>query len=228
MRLLQRKFEVETRYGGGFVQEIDGVGGGRQQRPAGRLVLLRQRDRGEHGRRRRASSRPATASGGTTTTGAPRCASRPSSAPSPSRSCPAAKGKKIPVRIDCARRRGSARAARCGSGSRTPARRSAGPATIGTRGGPRGAARAGRALGRGPRATRPRARIEQGPKVSGVFARPSPGRHAIELLDARGRDRADARRRAPAWWRRRASSTSSRPGSSRAPTPSASPRRRPR
>ena len=29
MRLLQRDFEVETRYGGGFVQEIDGVGGGR-------------------------------------------------------------------------------------------------------------------------------------------------------------------------------------------------------
>ena len=29
MRLLQRDFEVETRYGGNFVQEIDGVGGGR-------------------------------------------------------------------------------------------------------------------------------------------------------------------------------------------------------
>lgn len=30
MRLLQRDFQVETRYGGGFVQEIDGVAGGRQ------------------------------------------------------------------------------------------------------------------------------------------------------------------------------------------------------
>lgn len=30
MRLLQRSFEVDTRYGGGFVQEIDGVGGGRE------------------------------------------------------------------------------------------------------------------------------------------------------------------------------------------------------
>ena len=30
MRLLQRTFEVETRYGGGFVQSIDGVGGGRR------------------------------------------------------------------------------------------------------------------------------------------------------------------------------------------------------
>ena len=30
MRLLQRDFEVETRYGGNFVQEIDGVAGGRE------------------------------------------------------------------------------------------------------------------------------------------------------------------------------------------------------
>jgi hypothetical protein len=30
MRMLQREFHVETRYGGGFVQEIDGVSGGRQ------------------------------------------------------------------------------------------------------------------------------------------------------------------------------------------------------
>jgi Domain of unknown function (DUF4430) len=29
MRLLQQHFEVTTRYGGGFVQEIDGIGGGR-------------------------------------------------------------------------------------------------------------------------------------------------------------------------------------------------------
>ena len=29
MRLLQRNFDVETRYGGGFVQSIDGIAGGR-------------------------------------------------------------------------------------------------------------------------------------------------------------------------------------------------------
>ena len=29
MRLLQDRYEVDTRYGGGFVQEIDGIGGGR-------------------------------------------------------------------------------------------------------------------------------------------------------------------------------------------------------
>jgi hypothetical protein len=31
MRLLQRKYDVKTRYGGGFVQEIDGVAGGRER-----------------------------------------------------------------------------------------------------------------------------------------------------------------------------------------------------
>jgi Domain of unknown function (DUF4430) len=30
MRMLQRDFEVETRYGGGFVQEINGIAGGRE------------------------------------------------------------------------------------------------------------------------------------------------------------------------------------------------------
>jgi Domain of unknown function (DUF4430) len=30
MRLLQRKYDVKTRYGGGFVQEIDGLAGGRE------------------------------------------------------------------------------------------------------------------------------------------------------------------------------------------------------
>jgi hypothetical protein len=30
MRLLQSHFDVKTRYGGGFVQEIDGIGGGRE------------------------------------------------------------------------------------------------------------------------------------------------------------------------------------------------------
>jgi hypothetical protein len=31
MRLLQERYEVDTRYGGGFVQEIDGIGGGRAE-----------------------------------------------------------------------------------------------------------------------------------------------------------------------------------------------------
>ena len=52
MRLLQRSYDVKTRYGGGFVQEIDGVSGGRERRSPGGLVLLRQRHRGARRRRR--------------------------------------------------------------------------------------------------------------------------------------------------------------------------------
>ena len=50
MSLLTRNATVATRYGGGFVQSIDGLAGGQQRRPAGRLVLLRQRHRGVQGR----------------------------------------------------------------------------------------------------------------------------------------------------------------------------------
>ena len=52
MRLLQRSFDVKTRFGGNFVQEIDGHLRRARGRPAGRLVLLRQRDRGLRGRGR--------------------------------------------------------------------------------------------------------------------------------------------------------------------------------
>ena len=105
MRLLQRNAKVATRFGGGFVQAIDGLAGG-AARPAGRLVLLRQRRRGvARARRRRKRARAATASGGTATTGAPPSASRRSSARSPSRSCTAS----------------TASACRCASNAPTPA-----------------------------------------------------------------------------------------------------------
>ena len=103
----------------------------------------------ERRRGRAPSSPPATASGGTTTTGAPRCASRPSSARSPSRSCPASTGKRLPVRIDCARRR--RRRLRRGRrrGSTTRASRSARPRSSARRRARR-AARHRRPLGRRP------------------------------------------------------------------------------
>ena len=50
MSLLMRNASVTTRYGGGFVQSIDGLSGGQRGGAAGRLVLLRQRRRGEQGR----------------------------------------------------------------------------------------------------------------------------------------------------------------------------------
>ena len=101
MRLLQRDFEVETRYGGNFVQEIDGVAGGRE---GGRRVDWFYYVNGIEsgvGRGRAARASRATGSGGTTTTGAPRCASRPWSAPSPSRSSPAARAASCRSGIVC-------------------------------------------------------------------------------------------------------------------------------
>ena len=52
MRYLQRHFKVRTRYGGGFVQSIDGALGGAPWCRPDRLVLLRQRDRVLAGRGR--------------------------------------------------------------------------------------------------------------------------------------------------------------------------------
>ena len=60
MSLLLRNYKVHTRYGGGFVQSIDGLAGGEAGGQPGRLVLLRQRRRGHEGRGgdRRARGRP--------------------------------------------------------------------------------------------------------------------------------------------------------------------------
>ena len=49
MSLLMRNATVTTRYGGGFVESVDGLSGGERGRTAGRLVLLRQRRRGAKG-----------------------------------------------------------------------------------------------------------------------------------------------------------------------------------
>ena len=92
---------VKTRYGGGFVQEIDGLGGGRATggRSTGSSTSTGSR------RRRRGGAQARRAGDhvwwdhhdwGAAS------ASRRSSARSRSRSRSAARGKKIPIRIDCA------------------------------------------------------------------------------------------------------------------------------
>src|SRR5919108_6167586 len=40
MRMLQRDFDVETRYGGGFVQSINGIAGGREKGRPGDWVYF--------------------------------------------------------------------------------------------------------------------------------------------------------------------------------------------
>ena len=179
----------------------------------------------DEGRGVDAACAPATGSGGTATTGRRRCACPRSSAPSPSRSCTASDGKRLPVRIECAdaglracrevqrrldrlRDPGVARppAQRRDAGDAAHRRRAAGPRSAATS--------ASRSL-------------EQGPQRSGVFARPSADGRRIALLDARGRTTAHARRAAPA--SSRATARRRRParcGWSPAPTTRAWPPRR--
>jgi hypothetical protein len=184
MRQLQRQYTVGTRYGGGFVQEIDGVSGGRRSgRPVDWFFYVNGIESGSGAAARKlapgdrvwwdhhdwgaAQSIPAVVG----------------SFPEPFTS--AARGKKLPIRIDCAddavrdcrevRQRLEDAGAMVG-----------GTGTLGTRAGP-GVLRL--LVGRWPevRVDPSAQRLEQGPKVSGVFARPSPDGKQITLLDSRGR-----------------------------------------
>ena len=183
MRLLQRRFEVETRYGGGFVQEIDGVGGGRRSgRPVDWFFYVNgiEADRGAAARRLAPGDRvwwdhhdwgaamrvPAVVG----------------SYPAPFVS--SSKGKKVPVRIDCGA--GFQRACReVQKRLQDAGAQVGGTATIGQEAS-RGVLRV--LVGRWTDVRRDPAarRIESGPKVSGVFARPSAKGDRIELLDGRG------------------------------------------
>ncbi len=107
VRLLRRDFDVDTRYGGNFVQEIDGVAGGRKGSRRVDWFYYVNGIEASNGAGERKVQTPATGSGGTTTTGARRCASRRWSARSRSRSSPAS----------------TAASSRCGSCASTPARR---------------------------------------------------------------------------------------------------------
>ena len=225
MRLLQRGFEVETRYGGAFVQEIDGVGGGRrggrpvdwffyvngieaETRRRGAAARARRPRvvgpprlgrRDARPRRRRLLSRAVRVGlEGQAGAGADRL--RRERAARVPRGAEAARGRGREGRR--ARRRSARRPTRaccaCSSG--------AGPRSAATR--RRAASRAGRRSRASSRCRRPRA---TGSRCSTRAGRPC-GRSA----------------RAPASSPRRASSTSSRPGSWRGPTTAASTPRRPR
>ena len=102
MSLLQRHFKVTTRYGGGFVESIDGHTGGVE---SPRLVLLRQRHPGRQAVPPRPTSTPATTSGGTCTTGPRPIRSRRWSAPTRSRSPTASAASEFPTVLNCADRR---------------------------------------------------------------------------------------------------------------------------
>lgn len=183
MRQLQRRFDVQTRYGGGFVQAIDGLSGGARGGrrldwffyvngiEAGRGAAATRLhpgdrvwwDRHDWGA---AMSIPAVVG----------------SFPEPFRS--GSGGKRLPVTVACARHADAA----CDEVGRRLTRAGASPGR-----GPIGGVPAAQTLRVvvGPwarvRLDPTAQRLERGPAVSGVFARPEAGRRSLSLLDTRGR-----------------------------------------
>jgi hypothetical protein len=183
MRLLQRKFKVDTRYGGGFVQEIDGVGGGRRSgRPVDWFFYVNGIEAGTGAAARRLAPGDRVWWDHHDWGAAMRVPAVVGSFPAPFVS--SSKGKRVPVRIDCGA--GAQRACHEVQKRLTDAGAEVGgTATIGQEAS-RGVLRV--VVGRWSDVRRDPAarRLESGPKVSGVYARPSAGGDRLELLDARG------------------------------------------
>jgi hypothetical protein len=184
MRQLQRGFTVETRYGGGFVQEIDGVSGGRRSgRPVDWFFYVNGIEAEQGAAARRLSPGDRVWWDHHDWGAAMRIPAVVGSFPEPFIN--GAQGKKIPIRIDCAedarrechevRERLEAAGAKVG-----------GSGTLGTRAGP-GVLRL--LVGRWSevRLDPTARRLEKGPKVSGVFARPDAAGEQFALLDPQGK-----------------------------------------
>ena len=173
MRLLQRKFEVETRYGGGFVQEIDGVGGGRRSgRPVDWFFYVNGIEASTGAAARRLAPGDRVWWDHHDWGAAMRVPAVVGSFPAPFVS--SSKGKRVPVRIDCGagaqracrevQKRLTDAGAQVGGRRRSARRRAAaccacssgaGPTSAATR--RRGASRAGRRSPASTRGRRPRA-----------------------------------------------------------------------
>jgi hypothetical protein len=182
MRMLQRDFDVETRYGGGFVQRINGIAGGRENgRPvdwfyyvngilaedgaaahklsAGDDVWWDHHDWG-------ASADVRAVVG---------------AFPEPFVS--GAEGKRLPVRLDCA----DAAAGACDEVAERLGEEGvkAGRSAAGSFGG-EGVLRIEVGVWSDVRRDAAVRRLEEGPKASGVYARPNAAGDEIALLDAEG------------------------------------------
>jgi len=183
MRLLQENYDVETRYGGGFVQEVDGIAGGREsgrradwfyyvngvEAPVGaaeRRVTAGERVWWDHHRWEAAQRVPAVVG----------------SFPEPFLT--GLEGKRFPVKLVCVGDAGrtcdEVETRLQGTGvdavSRSGIPQSAGQEVLRVM------------VGRWAelRADNIARRLEQGPAATGVFARPSSAGDRIELLDANG------------------------------------------
>ena len=167
MRVLEGAAKIATRYGGGFVQSIDGLAGGERRRPVLRLVLLRRRRRVAGRRRRVRPARRRARSGGTTATGRRRS------------HVPAVVGilarRRSSAATGARRTRSRSSAGAAARPAASPARRSAGPGSSSPPAARRGDPGPGRALGAaapGPGG----GQLDGGPAESGVYAEFAPRR----------------------------------------------------
>ena len=218
IRFLDREAEITTRYGGGFVQSIDGISGeladgrsldwffyvnGIESPRGGAEVPVRGGDRiwWDYRDWTAAISTPAVVG----------------SFPEPFVQAAADEADREPVRVECRGARARLRSRRA-SASTGPGSRSVGR---GRRRRP-GAAAAGRALARGPRRpARGAARRRPGDQRRLRAVRARRRRWTLTALDRAGATEPHARAPARASSRGCGAATSPRPGSSPAPTPPA-------
>jgi hypothetical protein len=183
MRLLQRNAKVKTRFGGGFVQSIDGLAGGRRDgRPLDWFFYVNGVEAGEGATATRLHPGDRVWWDRHDWGGTMRVPAVVGSFPEPF--VHGLGGRRLPVRIECADPRSDpcvavgkrltdlgVPAAHGGLG------RSATEQTLRVLVGPWETVRVDPTL----------TRLERGPATSGVFARPSTDGRTIEALDARGR-----------------------------------------
>jgi hypothetical protein len=182
MRFLERNFEVKTRYGGGFVQSINGLGGGREHgRPVDWFYFVNgiEADEGAATTRLHRGDRVwwDRRDWGVT----PHIPAVVGSFPEPLRN--GIDGKRYPVRIECVR------AGEKACDLVTDRLRDVGvPTSRALLGAPAGDELLRVVVGvwRDIRSDTPVRRLEQGPRTSGVFAKPARAGDRIEVLDERG------------------------------------------
>lgn len=185
MRLLQRRFDVDTRFGGGFVGAIEGLAGGES---AGRSVdwffYVNGIESGEGAAARKVADGDVIWWDHHDWSTAMRVPAVVGAFPEPFLS--GVDGKRLPVRLDCARSAEAAcdevmerlTAAGVSPVSKANPASDAGTETLRIRVG----------LWKDIRADRASLQLERGPAVSGVFARMAQDGGSIDLLDQNGDD----------------------------------------
>jgi hypothetical protein len=183
MRFLERRFKVRTRYGGGFVQSIDGLGGGTSGgRPVDWFFYVNGIE-GGHG------AASTTVHAGDRIWwdrhdwgGAERVPAVVGSFPEPFRS--GTGGRRLPVRLECAQTAGDACSAAAGRLKAVGI-----PSARGILGSPSQGRILRVLVGPWPalRVDPGAVQIEDGPRASGVYARLDASGRELDVLDGEGR-----------------------------------------